>query len=195
MTWCSQSATPRTRAILSCGAIVALVFVGAAVAVTDTANGQRVYGTRGDQAYADRLWKALRTAGLIGSKRLSPRPTKGEKPHGIVQQIVAGQVRVGMGGRDQRVVVKANHRGAGATTTSVYEQPNTFLTGYAVMAKRPGYDARNQDWFWVVYNPDGQVRRFNGRAIAGRVDTGKTNSCIGCHRKEGGADLEVLTRK
>jgi len=152
------------------------------------------YGTANDIAYAKRLWVRLRRARLVGDHRMSARPTKGDQPHGSIQQIIAGTISVKK--RRARVVVKANHRGKGVSREGVFENPKQFLTGYAVMAKRErGYHPAHGDWYWVVYNPDGSLRQFNGKAIAGRVDTGADNGCIGCHKKYGGKDYEMLTRQ
>ena len=152
------------------------------------------FGTARDVNYAKMLWVRMRRARLVGKHRYSARPTKGEQPHGSIQQIIAGKISVK--GRRARVLVKANHRGKDVSKEGVFEDPKRFLTGYAVMAKRErGYDRANADWFWAVYNPDGSLRKFNGKPIAGRVDTGADNGCIGCHKKYGGKDYEMLTRK
>ena len=149
------------------------------------------YGTADDIAFGKTLWEHLRRAQLVGNDRLTARPTKGERPHGSVQQIIAGTISVE--GRRSRVVVKANHRGKGVSQEGVFEDPKRFLTGYAVMAKRePGYDPAHADWYWAVFNPNGSLRKFKGKAIAGRVDTGADNGCIGCHKKYGGKDYEML---
>lgn len=152
------------------------------------------YGTAQDVAYAKSLWVRLRRARLVGDHRLSARPTKGDQPHGSIQQIIAGKISVK--GRRARVLVKANHRGKDVSLAGVFEEPKRFLTGYAVMAKRErGYHRAHADWFWAVFNPDGSLRQFNGKPIAGRVDTGADNGCIGCHKKYGGKDYEMLTRQ
>ena len=156
--------------------------------------GLPAYGTAKDVAYAKALWVRLRRARLVGDHRMSARPTKGDQPHGSIQQIIAGKISVKR--RRARVLVKANHRGEGVSFEGVFEDPKRFLTGYAVMAKRErGYHRGHADWFWVVYNPDGSLRKFKGKAIAGRVDTGADNGCIGCHKKYGGKDYEMLTRQ
>lgn len=162
--------------------------------VKSVARGLPVYGTTKDIDYGKTLWVRLRRARLVGDHRYSARPTKGQRPHGSVQQIIAGKISVK--GRRARVIVKANHRGKGVSPEGVFEDAKRYLTGYAVMAKREkGYDRANADWFWTVYNPDGSIRKFEGKAIAGRVDTGADNGCIGCHKKYGGKDYEMLTRQ
>ena len=152
------------------------------------------YGTKQDVALAQTVWRALTRARLVGPDRIVARPTKGEQPHGAMQQITSTQVEID--GVPARAIVKANHRGTDLKEAAVYADPFKYLTGYAVMVQRPaGYDPANADWFWAVFNPDGSLRQFNGVAIAGRVDTGSDNGCIGCHRKYGGKDFEVLTER
>jgi hypothetical protein len=159
-----------------------------------TAKRLPAYGTAKDIAYAKTLWVRLRRARLVGDHRYAARPTKGDQPHGSIQQIIAGTISVNR--RRARVLVKANHRGKDISPEGVFEDPKKFLTGYAVMAKRErGYNRAHADWFWALYNPDGTLRKFEGKAIAGRVDTGADNGCIGCHKKYGGKDYEMLTRQ
>lgn len=151
------------------------------------------YGLPADIEYAKQLWTALERDGRIGPSRRVVAPQKGERPHGSVQQIASGDVTVS--GHSGRVIVKANHRGNDLTPAQVAQNPNQHLTGYAVMFRREaGYDPTNRDWFWVVFNTDGSVRTWKDKAIVGRVDTGNTDGCIGCHRKKGGSDLETLTK-
>ncbi|MEM9029843.1 MAG: hypothetical protein AAGC70_15895 [Pseudomonadota bacterium] len=172
------------------GVVFALVF--AISAVTAQSTKLPAYGTDVDVVFANELWRSLERARLVGPKRISVWPSKGHEPHGNVHQIFATTVIVNR--RNARVVVKANHRGEKIKPAGVYVEPTRYLTGYAVMFKRrQGYHPPGKDWFWVVYNTDGSMRNFEGKPIAGRVDTGKENGCIGCHRKWGGADFEALT--
>jgi len=62
---------------------------------------------------------------------------------------------------NKSIVVKENY------VTSV---SSTTLAAITVMLKKQGYDADNNDWFWVKYNPDGSI-----------VANGKVAGCIGCH--------------
>lgn len=175
----------------------ALAFLFTALAHGPGARAETVinkYGLAADVDFAKRLWAALKENGWVGARRRTAKPQKGKRPHGVVQQITKGELEVA--GRTGRILVKANHRGDNATVAGVMRHPNRYLSGYAVMYRREaGYDAANRDWFWVVFDRNGAVRTFENRAIAGRVDTGATNGCIGCHRKVGGSDLETLTTK
>jgi hypothetical protein len=153
------------------------------------------YGKKADVVLAKALWRQLEVARMVGPRRLQVHAFEGKKPHAIVQQVWAGDVRVQ--GRVGRAVVKANHKKEGASVAAAYDQPDKYLSDYTVMFKAAkGYDPRNQDWFWVKYEPDGRIGvDGNGVAIAGRVDSPSGYGCAGCHRKLGGQDLEVLTRK
>lgn len=173
---------------------VAAVFGGVASVWTPSVAQDVPYGKPADIAYAEKLWPALVKERLVGPNRILARPTKGEQPHGALQQIVAATATVD--GVERRVVVKANHRGENLKEADVYANPTASLTHYAIMAKREaGYDPNAADWFWVVYGADGSVTRHAGVAIAGRADTGDDRGCIGCHRKYGGQDFEMLTTK
>jgi hypothetical protein len=153
------------------------------------------YGKKADVTLAKALWPALEKARMVGPRRLQVHAFKGMQPHANVQQVWAGNVEVE--GRIARVIVKANHKKKGASVAAAYDQPDRFLSDYTVMFKAAkGYDPGNQDWFWAKYSSDGAIDRDgNGVAIAGRVDSPSGFGCAGCHRKLGGADLEVLTRK
>ena len=181
----------RCQPILGALVLATSVFIGLTVARAGTEVAG--YGSNSDIAFAERLWSALKRDRLVGSSRRIVSAQRGKRPHGSVQQVAKGELNVA--GRNGRVLVKANHRGTKLTTAKVMRYPNKYLSGYAVMFRREsGYDPANQDWFWVVFERNGSVRKFRKKAIAGRVDTGTTNGCIGCHRKEGGRDLETLTK-
>lgn len=152
------------------------------------------YGTPADVAYAKAAWASLKAFRMVGPARYTPYPTKSENPHGNVVQILAGTIQVQ--GRSTRVIVKSNHRGAGLTPAMVADDAQKFHADTAVMIKREkGYDPASADWFWVVYKPDGSVLQHQGKAVAGRVDTGTDAGCIGCHAKYGGKDFETLTTR
>lgn len=152
------------------------------------------YGLTADVAFAERLWVALEQEHWVGPSRRVIAAQPGERPHGSMQQIAKGTLEVD--GRSSRVLVKANHRGLNLTAMQIRQHPNLYLSGYAVMFRREtGYDPVNRDWFWAAFDRNGSIEMFENKAIAGRVDTGATNGCIGCHRKKGGRDLETLKKE
>ena len=58
-----------------------------------------------------------------------------------------------------------------------------------MLQREPGYDADNQNWFWVKYAPDGNIEKNPaGKRLAGRVAKGAPKGCISCHLQAGGND-------
>ena len=172
----------------------ALILAGGLASEAAGQSKPTAYGTTADIAYARKAWASLKAYRMTGPDRYTPYPVKSENPHGNVVQILAGTIKVA--GRSTRVIVKSNHRGKGITPAMVADDAKKFHADTAVMIKREkGYDAASTDWFWVVYKPDGSVLVSDGKAVAGRVDTGTDAGCIGCHRKYGGKDFETLTSR
>lgn len=62
---------------------------------------------------------------------------------------------------NKSIIVKENYTISGTDTT---------LAAITAMLKKKEFDADNNDWFWVKYNPDGSI------AASGKVD-----GCINCH--------------
>jgi hypothetical protein len=65
------------------------------------------------------------------------------------------------------------------------------------MAKREdGYDAKNGNWFWVKYKPNGNLHtNAKGMKLAGRVAKGMDKGCIACHQSASGNDLVFAHNK
>lgn len=158
-------------------------------------NSKSVYGGKSDVELAVRLWQQLKKKNLVGKERINVHAFKGKRPHGAIQQVYASNVVVN--GRRGRVIVKANHRTKNVLVNDVYDDQNKYLNDYTVMfANTPGYDPENKNWFWVIYQPDGKIRKNGeGVPIAGRVGKGESFGCVGCHRMVGGEDLEALTSR
>lgn len=76
---------------------------------------------------------------------------------------------------------------------SVLSYPNKHLGAYTVMFRREaGFDADNQNWFWVKYLPDGSLdKNPAGMRLAGKVAKGADVGCIACHT--GAGDDMVFT--
>ena len=72
-----------------------------------------------------------------------------------------------------------------------YAEDTENPVAISVMYRAKGADAKNSDWYWLSFLPDGSVAKSpadaGGRPIAGRVA-----SCIECHQKAGGKDLVFL---
>jgi len=157
--------------------IFAIIIIGCSESGTDN--------PQSDEEIADALWQQLTNEsynttndewaywpGTTG-KYLPDSTLAGHVPHGVPEVFQTFVNSVGMTSlnsnsfplTNKAIIVKENYNISGADTTL------TFLT---VMLKKNGYDADNNDWFWVKYNPDGSI------AVSGKVP-----GCIGCH---GGAN-------
>ena len=76
----------------------------------------------------------------------------------------------------------------GATREQIIGNPTDNLVSITVMFQRErGYDAANQDWFWVAYSPAGEVGMMEDAPLAGRV-----GMCIGCDTNAEGGDYVFL---
>lgn len=131
--------------------------------------------------YSQDLWSALAKAGLAGKSAKADTPYKGQAPHGAVLETITSEVTVG--GLKGKVVVKRNYGGKGVSTDAVSKDRGKYLKAVTVMFKREkGYDADNNDWFWVKYKPDGSLHTNpKGMMLAGRVMKGADKGCIACH--------------
>ena len=99
---------------------------------------------------------------------------EGTEPHGaLLTTYVNGKalkaINDGAALPDGSIVVKENY------------SPNKELAAVTVMYKRAGFDADNDDWFWLKYGPEGDVQ------AEGMVD-----GCINCHNDAEGEDYLFL---
>ncbi len=165
----------------------------AALLVYSLTSGQLTaapFGNKEDIEYAKQLWKTMQQSRLVGDKAMISTPYKGVFPHGEVLDTLDGRLVVD--GHDGRLIVKRNYGGEGISKEMVANNPMKYLQAVTVMYKRKkGYDPENLDWFWVKYNPQGQVlKNPKGIPLAGRVVKGnKEEGCIACHAKAPGKDL------
>jgi len=94
------------------------------------------------------------------------------------------------------VVVKRNYRGEGITPSDVEKNRAKYIASVTVMAKRPGYDPADKDWFWVKYKPNGEVMANpKGMKLAGKVAKGMPIGCISCHSAAPGGDFLFIQDK
>ncbi len=100
----------------------------------------------------------------------------GKSPHGAFVTIYYDAVNVG--GKTYHTIIKENFA------------PEKKLAAVTIMVQREaGYDADNNDWFYVKYDPDGTVGKNDmGVALAGKVAKGMDQGCIACHKAAGGND-------
>lgn len=175
-----------------CAALIALLATLVTGAEAEEPPGQP-FGSALDVSFAAKLWAALETAGLAGPQARKLEPFfGGARPHGMVLELAYQNLTVG--GHSGFLVVKKNYDGDGVSVEAVGADRARYLSSMTVMYEREnGYDADNQNWFWVKYAADGSVvKNPAGVALAGRVAKGKTPSenrgCIYCHRSAGGGD-------
>jgi len=153
-------------------------------------------GSADDVAYARTLWSALQAAGMVGPHARELEPFIGAaRPHGWVLELSYRTLTVG--DHTGFVVMKNNYNGDGLTVEQVRADRARYLSSVTVMYQREaGYDADNQDWFWVKYRPDGALfaKKMGSKQIpmAGRMFKGRNGDvdrgCIYCHKSAGGGD-------
>ena len=171
---------------------VAVGLLTAGCANTDTKTSPEAasapFGGPDSIAYSQKLWKAMEAGSFVGAGAVISKPYQGTHPHGAVLDTIEGTVTVD--GHSGRVIVKRNYGGDGVTVAKVADDPAAYLGAVTVMYKREqGYDADNQNWFWVKYKPDGSLHlNPKGMQLAGRVAKGKPAGCIACHQSAPGGD-------
>ena len=146
------------------------------------------FGNAEDIDYAKQLWAKME------AKDLNSTPANlyvGGPPHGPVREVLEAIID------GKRVIVKRNFGGEGVSVKSVSQNRAAFLKAITVMAKREdGYDAKNGNWFWVKYKPNGNLHtNAKGMKLAGRVAKGMDKGCIFCHQSASGNDLVFIHNK
>ncbi len=146
------------------------------------------FGGDDDVAYAKKLWHAMRQSQFVGKGAIAGTPYIGVHPHGAILDTIDGSLTVGKNTGD--LIVKRNYDGDGVSKSMVADQPDKYLGAITVMYRRAGYDADNQDWFWIKYKPDGSLHTNPaGVPLAGRVAKGAPKGCIACHAAAPGGDM------
>jgi hypothetical protein len=140
---------------------------------------EMAFGGEEDIEFANMLWKAM--------KGYEKWPMKsdvypGKSPHGKFLQLYYNIVNVD--GKPYHLIIKDNFGGEDATLEKVSQSPEKYLAAVTIMLQREaGYDADNNDWFWVKYKADGSIdKNPMGMALAGRVAKGMDTGCIACHK-------------
>jgi len=142
------------------------------------------FGTDTDADYAAQLWAEMQKIGMVGEGMIRAFPYDGVAPHGMMLETFYTTATVG--GHTGDLVVKRNYGPEGVSADQVLADPDKHLGAVTVMYRREeGYDADNQDWFWVKYLPDGTLdKNPKGMRLAGRVAKGADAGCIACHSGE-----------
>ena len=116
------------------------------------------FGTDADADYAAQLWTEMEKIGMVGDGMLRAFPYEGVEPHGLMLETFYTTASVN--GHTGDLVVKRNYGPEGVSADAVLADPAKHLGAVTVMFRREkGYDADNQDWFWVKYLPDGTHRQ------------------------------------
>lgn len=157
-------------------AVTALALSGGAALAQDM-----VFGGEEDQAYAADLWQVMTDMNLAGDNMIRSFPYEGVAPHGMMLETFYSFATVG--DHSGALIVKRNYGPEGVSVDEVLGDPGKHLGAVTVMYQREdGYDADNQNWFWVKYLPDGSLdKNPKGMALAGKVAKGADAGCIACH--------------
>ena len=146
------------------------------------------FGNAEDIDYAKQLWAKMEARGLNSTPA---NLYVGGPPHGPVREVLEAVID------GKRIIAKRNFGGEGVSVEAVSQNRAAFLKAVTVMAKREdGYDAKNGNWFWVKYKPNGNLHtNAKGMKLAGRVAKGMDKGCIACHQSASGNDLVFAHNK
>lgn len=150
------------------------------------------FGGDEDAAFAEKLWRELAAARLVGPKAVTSRPYEGVEPHGSILVTLQGDLTID--DHTGAVIVKNNYMGESVSVSSVSDNPDLNLAAVTVMFRRAtGYDRENLDWFWAKYSPDGSLQTNpKGLRLAGRIGKNPQDACIACHKFAPGDDYVFL---
>lgn len=143
------------------------------------------FGGEEDVAYAAKVWQEMEG---YQDWKLHTDVYKGQSPHGAYLRLFSTFITVD--GETHPIIVKENFGGRGVTAEAVTENPDEWLKAVTIMLQREdGYDADNDNWFWVKFSPAGEVlKNPMDMKLAGRVAKGMPKGCIACHSQAGGDD-------
>jgi len=164
--------------------------IGLPVSAAANGPGSKPFGGAVHIGYAERLWGAMRDAGLAGGRAIQAVPYEGQHPHGAVLQTLVDE-HFTLDGHTGVLLIKRNYGGEGISRDKVANDPDAWLKSVTVMYRREaGYDPDNANWFWAKYKPDGALATNpKGMPLAGRVAKGMDQGCIACHSGAPGNDL------
>lgn len=183
--------------------ITTLLLAGAfAVAVSTGVSAQSdpPFGGPADVSFANQLWAAMTEARLVGPNALKTTTYEGGTGlHTTTLTLLQGMVAVE--NNNGLAIVKNNFRGAegkDVTDADIIERPREFGGPTTVMYQRKGFDSENQDWFWAVYKPNGEVvvnplgLNMAGRIVGGNAMPDAPFNCVACHKGAPGNDMVFL---
>ena len=140
------------------------------------------FGGPADMGRASSLWSAM-----SGYRSWATYPGKegwqdGKSPHGKYLKYYINSVAASNPGTpgNGAIIVKENYMARASGS----------LGAITVMQKIQGYDPEDGDWFWVKFDPKGNVMKNpKGMSLAGRVAKGMPQGCIACHGNAAGNDF------
>lgn len=170
---------------------VAMLALAGAMALplsTAVAQDMAPFGSDHDVEYAALIWDLMNAQNLAGENAMYTQPYEGTDPHGMMLETFYSSGTIN--GHTGDLIVKRNYGPVGVSIEEVQLEPEKHLGAVTVMFRREaGFDADNQDWFWVKFLPDGTLdKNANGMALAGKVAKGMDEGCIACHTGAGGED-------
>ena len=140
------------------------------------------FGGQEDMSRAGDLWTAMKGYRSWNSYPGLEGWQDGMSPHGKFLKYYINTVAAADPSRprDGSIIIKENY---GA-------KDDAKLGAITVMRKIQGYDSENKDWFWVKFDPKGNVMKNpKNMYLAGRVAKGMPKGCIACHSNADGDDF------
>lgn len=162
---------------------------------------QAPFGGNDDVAFAEKLWGALIDARMVGPDAIQATTYEGGTGlHSV--RLITLQGMVSVNNRSGLAIVKKNFRAAEGeeppSEEDIFKTPEQFPGPITVMYQRAGYDPENQDWFWSVFLPNGNVvvnpmgMNMAGRIVGGGGMPDAPFNCIACHQAAPGDDFVFL---
>lgn len=131
------------------------------------------FGGKEDVEFANMAWAAMKG---YDKSPITTGMVPGKSPHGKFLTTYYDVISVQ--GKPYHAIIKDN-----------FTEEKALAAVTVMIQREAGYDADNNDWFWVKYNPDGTIAKNDkGMALAGRVAKGMDTGCIACHKKAGDED-------
>lgn len=134
-----------------------------------------------DTEHASKLWESIQKDKYQETWELFPgyeKLYKGTQPHGaLLTTYVNGVAKKGLNPKNKElpygsIIIKENY------------MPDDKLAAITVMERIEGYNPNGGDWFWVKYDPSGQVMtkdvEMDGMKKSIKL-AGKPMGCVGCH--------------
>lgn len=148
--------------------------------------GKKGSSKKGSVTFAGKFWDYLTNSKSAyknwqffpGTQKLK----EGQSPHGAFVTVYVNSI-ASKNPKDPpqgSILVKEN-----------YGKDKKTLMAITVMYRSKGYDAKNHDWYWVKYLPNGSVAR-TPKEKGSKLIAGKFASCINCHSQSEGNDLVYL---